>query len=63
MIAGFALVARPAKYDNFEIMAFVVNHRGKVYQRDLDPETAEIVAAMEAYDPLPLGAWLLTDAA
>jgi hypothetical protein len=30
----------------FEIMAFIVNHRGKVYQKDLDPETAEIVAPM-----------------
>jgi hypothetical protein len=44
MIAAFALVAWPAEYDKSEIMAFIVNHRGKVYQKDLGPETAEIVA-------------------
>lgn len=51
MIAGFALIAWPAEYDHSGIMTFIVNHQGKVYERDLGPETAEIVAALDVYDP------------
>jgi Protein of unknown function (DUF2950) len=53
MIAGFALVAWPADYDHSGIMTFVVSHQGKVYEKDLGPETAEVVAAIDAYDPDP----------
>ena len=53
MIAGFALIAWPAEYDHSGIMTFMVNHQGKVYEKDLGPETAEIVAAIDAYDPDP----------
>ena len=35
MIAGFAMVAWPADYRQFEIMTFIVNQNGKVYQKDL----------------------------
>jgi hypothetical protein len=51
MIAGFALVAFPAVYGSSGIMTFVVNHRGKIYQKDLGPKTAELALAMKAYDP------------
>ena len=51
MIAGFALVAWPAEYDHSGIMTFMVNHQGKVYERDLGPETAEIVAELDVYNP------------
>jgi hypothetical protein len=51
MIPGFAAVAWPAEYDSSEIMAFIVNHRRKVYQRNLGPETAELVAAMGGLRP------------
>ena len=51
MIAGFALIAWPAEYDHSGIMTFVVNHQGRVYEKDLGPETAEIATAIEAYDP------------
>ncbi|HOD81253.1 MAG: hypothetical protein BWX88_00358 [Planctomycetes bacterium ADurb.Bin126] len=37
MIAGFALVACPAQHGSSGIMTFVVNHQGKVYQKDLGP--------------------------
>jgi len=51
MIAGFALVAFPAQYGSSGIMTFVVNHQGKIFQKDLGPKTAEIVAKMKEYNP------------
>lgn len=51
MIAGFGLVAFPAQYGSSGIMTFVVNHQGKVYEKDLGPKTAEIVAKMKEYNP------------
>jgi len=51
MIAGFALVAWPADYGDSGIMTFVVNQQGKVFQKDLGPDTAKLVAAMKEYDP------------
>ncbi len=51
MIAGFALVAYPAEYGSSGIMTFVVNHQGKIYQKDLGPKTAQIAAAMNEYNP------------
>jgi hypothetical protein len=51
MIAGFALLAWPAEYDHSGIMTFVVNHQGKVYEKDLGPDTAEIVTTIDTYDP------------
>jgi hypothetical protein len=51
MIAGFALVAFPAEYGNTGVMTFLVSHHGKVYQKDLGPRTAEMVKAMQEYNP------------
>lgn len=51
MIAGFALLAYPAEHGNSGIMSFLVSHQGKVYQKDLGPDTATLAAAMERYDP------------
>lgn len=51
MIAGFGLVAFPAQYGSSGIMTFVVNHQGKVYQKDLGPKTAEVVEKLEEYNP------------
>lgn len=51
MIAGFALVAWPADYGNSGVMTFALNHRGRLYEKDLGPETAEIAEAMTRYDP------------
>lgn len=51
MIAGFALVAFPAKYGSSGVMTFVVNNQGKIYQKDLGPKTAEIVEKMKEYNP------------
>jgi hypothetical protein len=51
MIAGFALVAWPAQWDNTGIMTFIVNQQGKVYQKNLGPKTAAIAEKMKEYDP------------
>jgi hypothetical protein len=51
MIAGFGLLAWPAEYGETGVMTFQVSHQGDVFEADLGPETAEIVAAIDAYDP------------
>jgi hypothetical protein len=51
MLAGFALVAWPAKWGNTGVMTFIVNQQGKVYQKNLGPKTVMIAAGMKSYDP------------
>src|SRR5664280_2225852 len=51
MIAGFAMMAWPAEWGNTGIMTFIVNQRGKVYQKNLGPKTPSIAKAMTTYDP------------
>ena len=51
MIGGFALVAYPAEYGNSGVMTFIVNHDGKVFQKDLGEKTASAAAAMKEYNP------------
>jgi len=51
MIAGFGLIAFPAQYGSSGIMTFVVNHQGKIYQKDLGPDTAKIVDKIQEYNP------------
>ena len=57
MIAGFALVAYPDKYGASGIMTFIVNHQGKVYQKDLGAGTVEAASRMDEYNPD--GSWAL----
>lgn len=51
MIGGFALLAWPASYGETGIMTFIVNQQGRVYQKDLGPDTAKAAAKIKAYDP------------
>ena len=51
MIGGFAVVAYPAQYGNSGVMTFIVNHEGKVYQKDLGKNTAAIAQSMKEYNP------------
>ena len=53
MIGGFALVAYPAEYRNSGVMTFIVSHSGKVFQKDLGPDTADTAEKITAYDPGP----------
>jgi len=51
MVAGHALVAYPARWGVSGIMTFIVNQRGRVYQKNLGPKTAEIASKMKMYNP------------
>lgn len=51
MIGGFAVVAYPVQYGNSGVMSFIVNHDGKVFQKDLGKSTALVAAAMKEYNP------------
>jgi Protein of unknown function (DUF2950) len=51
MIGGFALIAYPAEYRNSGVMTFLVNYSGKVFQKDLGPDTADIAEDMTAFNP------------
>jgi len=51
MIGGFAMVAWPAQYGSSGIMTFMVNHDGIVYEKDLGPDTAGIVAGITKFNP------------
>ena len=51
MIGGFALAAWPASHDESGIMTFIVNQQGRVYQKDLGPDTTKAAEAIKAYDP------------
>ena len=53
MVAGFALVAWPAQWGNTGIMTFIVNQEGKVYQKNLGPETDTQARHIKSYDPDP----------
>ena len=51
MIGGFAVVAYPAEYGNSGIMTFIVNHDGKVSQKNLGSNTAALAKSMKEYNP------------
>ena len=51
MMGGFGLVAFPAEYANSGVMTFMVNHEGKVFQKDLGANTRAIAQAMKEFDP------------
>jgi hypothetical protein len=51
MVGGFALVAYPARWGVSGVMTFIVNQRGRVYQKNLGPKTGEIARAMKEYNP------------
>lgn len=51
MIGGFAVVAYPAEYGNSGVMTFVVNHDGKVLQKDLGKNTSAAAANIKEYNP------------
>jgi hypothetical protein len=51
MIGGFALVAVPAEYWVTGVKTFIVSNDGVVYQKDLGPDSLNIVKNMELYNP------------
>jgi Protein of unknown function (DUF2950) len=53
MIAGYALVAYPDKWGNSGVMTFIINQQGRVYEKNLGPNTAKLASAMTEYNPDP----------
>ncbi len=51
MIGGFALVAVPAEYRVTGVKTFIVSNDGIVYQKDMGPDSLNIVKSMELYNP------------
>lgn len=51
MIGGFALVAVPAEYRVTGVKTFMVSYDGIVYEKDLGPDSLNIVKRMERYNP------------
>lgn len=51
MIGGCALIAEPSRYGISGVMTFIVSHDGVVYEKDLGEKTAELAAAIRAFDP------------
>jgi hypothetical protein len=51
MVAGFALIAYPVQYESSGIMTFIVNQRGKVFQRDMGANTPEVAQHIAEYNP------------
>jgi len=51
MIGGFALVAVPADYRVTGVKTFMVSYQGVVFEKDLGPNSLNIVKQMELYNP------------
>jgi DUF2950 family protein len=51
MIGGFGLVAVPAQYRVTGVKTFIISYDGIVYEKDLGPNSLEIVKNMERYNP------------
>ena len=51
MVGGFALAAFPSNWGKSGVMTFIVNQQGKVYQKNLGPNTTKIAREMKSYNP------------
>lgn len=51
MIAGFALLAWPVDYARTGVNTFVISHAGIAYEKDLGPDTGEIVKRIKSFNP------------
>ncbi|MBF0506794.1 MAG: DUF2950 domain-containing protein [Nitrospirae bacterium] len=51
MVGGFALVAFPSDWGKSGVMTFIVNQQGKVYEKNLGPNTIKIARRMKSYNP------------
>ncbi|GJH06106.1 DUF2950 domain-containing protein [Paraburkholderia terrae] len=49
--SGCALVAWPVTYGMTGVMTFLVNQDGKLYEKNLGPQTTRIASRLESFDP------------
>jgi hypothetical protein len=48
---GFAFIASPSAWGASGIMTFIVNQDGKIYQKNLGPDTRDLAKAITEYNP------------
>jgi len=53
MIAGYALVAYPARYGESGVMTFMVSNNGRIYEKDLGSNSTALGLKMTSFDPGP----------
>ncbi len=53
MIAGYALVAYPARYGESGVMSFMVSNNGRIYEKDLGRNSTALGLKMTSFDPGP----------
>jgi Protein of unknown function (DUF2950) len=51
MVAGFALIAYPAKWGVTGVTTFIVNQRGRVYEKNFGSNTLELARKIKSYNP------------
>jgi hypothetical protein len=51
MVGGFALIAFPSNWGKSGVMTFIVNQQGKVFQKNLGPDTLKMAQDVDTYDP------------
>jgi len=51
MVGGFGLFAFPSDWGKSGVMTLIVNQQGKVFQKNLGPDTTKIAQEMQSYDP------------
>lgn len=50
-IGGFAHLASPADYGNSGVLSFIVNHDGRVYEKDLGEATEQAAGELKLFEP------------
>lgn len=53
MIGGFAVVAWPTRWGETGVTTFMVSHDGRVFEKDLGPDTATRAQSIRRFDPDP----------
>jgi hypothetical protein len=51
LLGGFAIIAWPANWGDSGVVTFLVNHDGKIFQKDLGEQTEAIATKIMAFDP------------
>lgn len=51
MIAGFGLIATPARYGETGIMTFMISNQGAIYQKDLGEDSEALAAKIDSFNP------------
>ncbi|MCK0207413.1 DUF2950 domain-containing protein [Starkeya koreensis] len=53
LLAGFAMLAYPERWQETGVMTFLCDQRGGVFERNLGPDTAKLAPGIRRFDPGP----------